>query len=127
MGFSCGCDDSDWGIVDEYVRPWAGHKTIKCRECGCELAPGHVVHTVVMAEWWDEPFDEMDDDRLAEVLASDDTDYIHSCERCADLGDAVSDTGMCWSIGELWDAYMEWIADRRVAMKTRPGRWRNDA
>lgn len=54
MSFSCGCD-SDLGVVDEYERPWTGHKTIKCRECGCELARGHIVHTTIMAQWGDEP------------------------------------------------------------------------
>lgn len=127
MGFNCGCDDSDWGVVDEYEAPWSGHKNLKCRECGCELAPGHVVHTTIMAEWYDEPFEDMDDEKLDMVLADENTDYIYTCEKCAALGEAVSDTGMCWTIGELWDGYAEWLGMSQLSPKTRPGRWRNDA
>ena len=105
MGFSCGCDESELGIVDEYEKPWTGHKTIKCKECRCELAPGHLVHTTIWAEWWDEPFEDMDDDRLQEVLDDPDTDYFHTCERCADLQSAVFDTGMCIEFGTMWESY----------------------
>lgn len=124
MSFSCGCDESDWAIVDEYEAPWAGHKTIKCRECGCELAPGHIVHTTVLAEWWDEPFEDMSDELLAEVLSDEDTDYIHVCERCGDLSDAVVDTGMCYDLGALWNSYREWLDMQGLPMKAAPGRLR---
>lgn len=123
MGFSCSCD-FDSGVVLEEEKPWTGHKTIKCRECGCELAPGHVVHTVVMAEWWDEPFEEMEEERLEEVLASDDTSYFHTCEKCADLGDAIVDTGICWTFGELWEGYKEWLDERGLPSCAGPGRWK---
>lgn len=122
MGFYCGCDDSDVGVVYTDTARWNDRKTIKCAECRCELAPGHLVRTTVMSEWWDEPFEDMDDVTLQEVLDSDETYYIHECERCADLGDAFLDTGMCWNIGEMWGSYRQWLEDRGIANMTRPGR-----
>lgn len=123
MSFSCGCDDSDYGVVMETEAPWNGHKTIKCRECGCELAPGHIVHTTVMAEWHEDgPFEDLDDETIDQVLADEETDYIHTCERCADLGDAVADTGMCWYFGELWNAYRDWMDMRNLPTRAEPGR-----
>lgn len=122
MGFSCGCYDSDWGVVDEYTAQWAGHKTVRCDECRCELAPGHVVHTTILAEWWDEPFEDMDDGQLAEVLADEETEYHYTCERCSDLADAVSGAGMCWYTGEFWAAYRDWLESRGLGDRTRSGR-----
>lgn len=50
MGFSCSCDDSDWGLVTSYDSVWAGDKTLLCKECKCELAPGHAVHTEIYTD-----------------------------------------------------------------------------
>lgn len=122
MSFSCGCDDSDWGIVAEVEGPWSGHKTIQCKECGCELAPGHIVHTTAMAEWLDEPFEDMDEEALDMVLADDNTVYTHTCERCADVESAIIDTGMCWYTGEMWESYLEWLNARGLSHHTGPGR-----
>lgn len=122
MSFSCGCDDSDWGIVDEYEEIWTGHKTIRCKECGCELAPGHVVHTTIMAVFGEDPFEDMDEETLDLVLASDETIYTHTCERCADLESDIMDLGMCWYGGEMWGSYREWLDARGLPYRTDPGR-----
>ena len=122
MSFSCECNDSGLGVVAEYEKPWTGHKTIKCLECGCELAPGHLVHTVITAEWLDEPFDEMEESRFQEVLDSDDTFCAHSCERCADLSEAIRDTGICYYFGGFWDGYLDWMRSRNLGIRAIPGR-----
>lgn len=122
MSFSCGCDDSDWGVVTEYTKPWDGTKTIKCKECGCEIAPGHTVNTTVMAEFREEPFEDMSEEELDEVLLADDTDFIHTCEKCADLADSVTGSGMCYYFGELWSSYFEWLEAMSLPVRTHKGR-----
>lgn len=122
MSFMCGCDDSDIGVVAEYEEIWKGHKTLKCMECGCELAPGHLVHTTVTAEWREEPFEDMEEEELQAVLDDPDTSYCHQCEKCADLGDAVGGTGMCYYYGELWSSFFEWLESMGLPVRTHKGR-----
>jgi len=116
MGFSCGCDDSDLeAVYTEQVH--SGHKTLCCCECGCEIAPGHVVATTMLVEYHEEgPFDELTDEQQEEMM--EDASFFHSCERCSDLSDAFTDTGMCYQFGDMWDSYIEWLADQRKAMMT---------
>ena len=80
-----------------------------------------------MAQWYEDPFEDMSDEQMVDVLADKATDYIHTCEKCADLVDAVSDTGMCWLIGGLWEGYFAWLELCQLSPLVRAGRWRNDS
>lgn len=121
MGFSCGCDDSDLeAVYTEQVH--TGHKTLRCCECKCEIAPGHVVNTTMFVDWHEDgPFEELTDDQQAELL--EDASYYHACERCGDISDAFTDTGMCYQFGDMWQSYFDWLSDQGKAVMVRLKRY----
>lgn len=110
MGFSCGCDDSEWECVSDDFRP--ATEPGKCIECEADIKPGDTEYVYIMElSHEDGPLDDLDEDAYHAWLADPESDvrrYRH-CEKCGDLSLSVSGLGFCYSFGDLIESHREYV------------------
>ena len=91
MGFACGCDEPA-DVFNTTIQK--ARKPHKCLECGHTITPGQEYKRIKMLfdGFWS-------DDRI--------------CERCDDLQAAFADLGYCYSVGEFFESYGDWLEEQR--------------